>query len=43
MCKLVGHIFQRGCIAPMRVNDQPWLAKAREWLGVPYFMVMGTD
>jgi hypothetical protein len=25
------------------VGDQPWLAKAREWLGVPCFMVMGTD
>ena len=25
------------------VTNQPWLAKAREWLGVPYFMVMGTD
>lgn len=43
MCRLVVHTFQCGCAVRMRANDQPWLAKAREWLGVPYFMVMGTD
>jgi hypothetical protein len=43
MCRLVVDTFQCGSTVPMRVNGQPWLAKAREWLGVPYFMVMGMD
>lgn len=43
MCRLVELSYWHDSIVPMAVNDQPWLANAREWLGVPYFMVMGTD
>ena len=29
--------------ADTHVCGQPWLANAREWLGVPYFIGMGPD
>lgn len=34
---------QNGRAVQTDVCDQPWLANAREWLGVPYFIGMGTD